>query len=161
MYRETITVYEQRHGWARITEPYKAGCSNGQVAWVDEGNSDCSPANGVEGGEFSAWVSLEFLSADRPPDPAETALPDEQLMAKSDDFLQHREIFAAKAEELIASGRCSTSDFQEFGGWTRSFTKGENTYFIFCGGIHVDDRIYLDADTGGGNRSGSDCAMTS
>ena len=76
------------------------------------------------------------------------ASPDEQLVAGSDDFELHGKLFAQKAAELIDSGRCTKADIKDWGGWIRSTTKGDSVYFLYCGGPHVDNRIYLDAKTG-------------
>ncbi len=94
-------------------------------------------------------VKSDQLSETRPPDPAETAAPDESLVANSDDFTQHRKAFAKAAAELIASGRCTKAEFEEMGGWIKSSNhRDAPVYFTYCGGMNVANRIYLDASSG-------------
>jgi hypothetical protein len=72
-------------------------------------------------------------------------------IAKSDDYRAFKDVFADAARRLIELRRCSMADFQEWGGWTRSFNfKPEQVYFIHCGGkpYHVSRRWYLRATTG-------------
>jgi hypothetical protein len=99
---------------------------------------------------LSEWVPLAALSAVRPADPAETASDAEELIAGSDDFVRHREVFATAAARLIAEGACSERDFAEVGGWMKSVNehRDEPVYFMYCGGMTTAHRIYLDARTG-------------
>jgi hypothetical protein len=148
LYRQSVEVHEEQQGWARITKLYNASCINGISEYVDRGNARCDRNNGIIDGNVAEWVSLRFLSTDQPADPAETAQNGEELVAQSDDFRVHRETFARKAGELIEQGRCTEGDFEEWGGWTSSPSKGDGVYFIYCGGAHVDNRLYLDVRTG-------------
>lgn len=34
-FREGVTIYETRDGWARVTEPYDASCASGRSEYVD------------------------------------------------------------------------------------------------------------------------------
>ena len=144
-YREKATVYEEADGWARITERYNANCTNGSSEFVDTGNSECVTENGIENGEFAEWVSLKFLSKDRPSDPADSASGDEELVSDSDDFRNHRVVFTEAAAGLIAEGTCSRDDFVSMGGWLKSSNEpNKPIYFTYCG----NRQVYLDAESG-------------
>lgn len=148
-FREGTEVHEVRDGWTRVSRVYDASCEGGRSAYVDKGRADCAADNGIEGGLFAEWIKSDQLSETRPPDPAETAAPDESLVANSDDFTQHRKAFAKAAAELIASGRCTKAEFEEMGGWIKSSNhRDAPVYFTYCGGMTVANRIYLDASSG-------------
>lgn len=149
MFRESAHVYERRDGWARISEPYPAGCANGRSDYVDTGNADCAEDNGIVGGRFAEWVRLSTLAETRPIDPAQTAEADERLVAQSDDFTQHRAAFVRAANTLIREGRCRPADFEEQGGWVKSSNhRDQPIYFTYCGGMSAPNRLYLDASNG-------------
>jgi hypothetical protein len=149
MFREGTEVLESRNGWARISKLYSASCEDGKSKYVEKGNSKCTEANGITGGQLAEWVQESGLSTTRPADPADSASSDETLVAQSDDFKQHHAAFAKAAKDLIASGRCTEADFKEQGGWLSDpdETKGP-VYFIHCGGFTVADTVYLNAATG-------------
>lgn len=150
VFRESARVYETADGWARITEPYDASCVSGRSEYVDSGEAACAEPNGIVDGRFSEWVEATSLSTTRPADPAETATPDESLVAQSDDFQRHRRAFATAAAQLIADRRCTRQDFLEMGGWMKSVNqyRDQPVYFTYCGGMTNANRIYLDAATG-------------
>ena len=148
-FREGVKLLERKGEWARISEPYHAACEGGRSAYVDKGNAECTAENGIADGKFAEWVLAASLSPDRPADPAETASAAERLVAQSDDFTEHRVAFVKAANELIESGRCSASDFEEQGGWMKSSNhRDEPIYFMYCGGMTLDNRIYLNARDG-------------
>lgn len=148
-FREGVTIYETRDGWARVTEPYDASCASGRSEYVDSGNSACEPSNGITDGQFAEWVSAEFLSETRPPDPAAGASGAEALVAGSDDFARYRTAFAQAAQSLIADRRCTERDFRDMGGWVKSSNhRNQPIYFTYCGGSTVANRLYLNAETG-------------
>ncbi len=148
-FRESAKVYEQKDGWARVTEPYSASCVGGVSDYVDRGRAVCTPENGIVDGQFAEWVKLDEISVQRPADPAETAALDEKIIAGSDDFSRHRVEFLKAATVLIADGRCTASDFEEMGGWLKSSNhRDEPIYFTYCGGMTISNRIYLDANSG-------------
>lgn len=149
MFRESAHVYERRDGWARISEPYPAGCANGRSDYVDTGSADCVEDNGVVDGRFAEWVRLSTLAKARPADPAQTAEADERLVAQSDDFTRHRAAFVRAANTLIRERRCTPADFEEQGGWVKSSNHREQPiYFTYCGGMTAPNRVYLDASDG-------------
>ncbi len=59
-FREGVNVLEQKDGWARISKYYNASCVDGKSEYLDEGNSECVPSNGIVEGEFAEWVSFNF-----------------------------------------------------------------------------------------------------
>ena len=71
----------------------------------------------------------------------------EVLVSDSEEFQQHRLVFMVAARSLIESGRCTVDEFRQWSGWTRSPTR-RSAYFIYCGGFHRSNRIYLDVTTG-------------
>lgn len=148
-FREGTTILERRDGWARVTEPYYASCVNGRSEYVDTGNAACDPANGITDGKFAEWVSVEYLSDIRPPDPAAGASGAEELVSGSDDFARYRTVFAETAQSLIVQGRRTERDFRNMGGWVKSSNhRNQPIYFTYCGGPTGSIRLYLNADTG-------------
>ena len=148
-FREGVTVREQSDGWSRVSRSYDASCFNGIVEYVDSGNDACTEANGVVGGQFAEWVSSQYLSSERPPDPAAGATGTEALIGGSDDFRLYRDEFVQATSELIRNGSCSRADFEELGGWLKSsFHAGEPVYFTYCGGMTLANRLYINTATG-------------
>lgn len=148
-FREGVEVFERRGGWVRVTKFYDAACVEGQSRYVDAGSASCDPENGIVNGQLAEWVALDFLSTDRPADPAADASRAEALVAGSDDFARYRRVFAEAAQSLIAQGRCTEGDFREMGGWVRSTThRNQPVYFTYCGGMTLTNRLYLNAKTG-------------
>ena len=64
-------------------------------------------------------------------------------LAQSDDFSIHRKAFEEAARELIKGGRCSRVDIAEWGGFVKSVNRGPGHYFIYCGGLAVQNRVYI------------------
>jgi hypothetical protein len=147
-FREAATVYEQRGGWARISNYYAASCVNGRSEYVDSGNNRCTHDNGIVDGKFAEWVSAEFLSQERPPDPAAGATGIEALVAQSDDYRIYKAAFVKATQALISSGQCNEADFREIGGWVKSSHRDQPIYFMYCGGWTSANRLYLNAEKG-------------
>ena len=148
-FREGTDVFENKDGWARVSQYYDASCASGRSEYIDSGDSRCDPENGIVDGKFAEWVEADFLSEDRPPDPAADATSVEALISGSDDFQKYRSAFAQAAQSLISSGRCREADFREWGGWIKSTNnRNQPIYFIYCGGSTVSNRLYLNAETG-------------
>jgi len=149
-YREGVQIKEERGGWARITKYYDASCYLGKSEYVDAGNATCAPSNGISDGKLAEWVSLKYLAASRPADPAAGAEGTAKLIRYSDDFRTYEAAFVKATDELMASGRCSRNDFEEMGGWIKSTSNYRNApvYFTYCGGSTISNRIYLDASNG-------------
>lgn len=149
-FREKATIYEQKNGWARITQPYYASCVNNNSEFVDSGNRACVADNGIVDEQFAEWVQLEFLSNVRPADPAAGATGDYALISGSNDYQNHKDAFAKAARDLISDGRCTERDFKDMGGWLKSTTTyaDKPIYFTYCGGMSKQNRLYLNAKTG-------------
>jgi hypothetical protein len=149
-FREAATPLEEHEGWVRITKWYDGACEDGQSRYVETGNRHCTLANGFQEGTLSEWVRKESLSAARPADPAATASADETLVAQSDDFTRYRRQFVFIASKLISDGRCTRAEFEEQGGFFKSVTEHRNepVYFIYCGGMTVGNKIYVNAKNG-------------
>ena len=148
-FREAATSFETKGEWARVTKRYDANCVGGKSKYVDKGNANCNADNGITDGQFAEWVMVKSLSKTRPSDPALTAAQDEKLVADSDDFRRHRVAFKTAARKLIDDGQCSEGDFTEMGGWVKSVNDPDRPiYFMYCGGMTIANRIYLDASTG-------------
>ena len=147
-FREGTDVFEDKDGWARVSQYYDASCANGRSEYVDSGDSRCDPENGIVDGKFAEWVEADFLSENRPPDPAADATGVEALISGSDDFQKYRTAFVEAARSLIVSGQCRAEDFREIGGWVKSTTtyRDQPIYFTYCQNSRV--RFYLNAETG-------------
>lgn len=148
MFREAATPLEKRGEWVRVTRPYSASCVNGNSEYVKSGPRACSRENGIVNGKFSEWVESKNLSQVRPPDPGAGATGDDKLVSGSDDYGTYRTQFTQAARTLIANGTCTEDDFNEMGGWMASTSQGKGKYFTYCGGMSVQNRIYLDVKTG-------------
>jgi len=149
-YREGVTIFEEKEGWARISKYYDASCRDGQSEYVDAGNATCSAPNGIIDGQLAEWVSLMFLAPTRPADPAAGESGIAKVVGNSDDYRKHKAAFVRATEKLIASGRCTLGDFEQSGGWLKSTTTYRNqpVYFSYCGGFTRANRLYLNVDTG-------------
>lgn len=145
MFREKAVVHEQQNGWARISKYYNAGCEDGNSPYVDSGDSSCIEENGIEDGKFAEWVSMSYLSRNRPEDPADSATASESLVSGSDDFARYRVVFAESASAAIEKGICKEQDFVDMGGWLKSTNEPDRpVYFTYCG----SKKLYLDVSTG-------------
>ncbi|MBT8460143.1 MAG: SH3 domain-containing protein [Boseongicola sp.] len=145
---QSVKVFEERNGWARVTKYYFTNCLNGFSEYVDSGDARCIPANGITNGKFAEWVYMRHLFAERPARPTEPTFDMEELVKGSDNLGLHKDVFVAAARELINSGTCKGQDFIKVGGWIRSLQRGEPFYFTYCGGSTIANRLYLDASTG-------------
>ncbi|MEJ7931628.1 hypothetical protein WG922_16775 [Ramlibacter sp. AN1015] len=129
--RQKVSVEEVKGGWARVSRYY-----DGRV----EGLS----------GQVARWVPASSLSPTRPPDDnvAGGGTPLGQALKDSDQFGKHSATFLKASQALIDSGRCKLQDFKDNGGWSKSTQKGAGVYFTYCGGMHRNNRWYLDVSTG-------------
>jgi hypothetical protein len=93
-------------------------------------------------------VFVKYLSATQPTDPGAGAIGNYALVNRSDDYRKYKDIFANTASDLIASGRCTAQDFKETG-WVKSINQKDSpVYFVYCGGMDIQHRLYLNAATG-------------
>ena len=69
----------------------------------------------------------------------------EDAIKSSDDFQTYKNAFLIATSTLIENGTCTVAAFKEMGGWVRSQAhKPKSVYFMYCGGMTVRNRIYLD-----------------
>ncbi|PFG57832.1 SH3 domain-containing protein [Vibrio sp. ES.051] len=126
---EKVSVLEKVKGWYRISGylVYKEGGQE-TAEWLNaEGLSDAEPV-------IKEQERLEILDG---------------YLQKSDDLRVHLDIFRIKTQQLLNDETCDPSDFEELGGWVRSVTYNQrNVYFIYCGGLEQENKIYLDVDKG-------------
>lgn len=148
-FRERVTIYENRQEWVRVSKYYDANCKNGYSEYVDSGNAKCTPKNGIIDGKFAVWVNISFLSSKRPSDPTLGATGDYSLVKGSDDYSKYKLVFASSARKLIANGKCTENDFIQNGGWIKSSNyKNQPIYFTYCGGMRINNKLYLNAENG-------------
>jgi hypothetical protein len=124
-----LKLLEMRDGWGRVSNYYV----------VNEGEP-----------EIAEWVSMSALSLQQPVITRQER--DETLSGyifKSDDFKIYRDIFIKVTDQLLMNKSCEPEDFDELQGWVKS-TKfsNRNVYFIYCGGLKIQNKIYLDANSG-------------
>ncbi|APX09083.1 SH3 domain-containing protein [Vibrio campbellii] len=126
---EKVSVLEKVDGWFRLSDyiVYEEGGEE-TAEWVDsKGLSDAEPV-------IKEHERLEILDG---------------YLQKSDDLKTHLDMFRNKTQQLLDDETCDPSDFEELGGWVRSVTyKTRNVYFIYCGGLEQENKIYLDVDKG-------------
>ncbi len=73
----------------------------------------------------------------------------QEAIAQSDDYDQYRAEFTEAAKVLLTSRRCGRYEMTQYGGFVKSQThKNKPVYFTYCGGTHLDNRIYIDVSTG-------------
>ena len=73
----------------------------------------------------------------------------ENAIKASDDFGTYKNAFLTATSTLIENGTCTVAEFKEMGGWVRSQAhKPKSVYFMYCGGMTVRNRIYLDVNNG-------------
>ncbi|MEZ8157389.1 SH3 domain-containing protein [Vibrio splendidus] len=125
---EKVEVLEKQGEWARISD----------YIVLKEG-----------GPQTAEWVSMSGLSND------EVIISEKEsieildsYLVKSDDLKIHKEKFRNTVAELISDGECDPSDFEELGGWVKSVKYSDrDVYFIYCGGLSLENKIYLDVNT--------------
>lgn len=125
---EEVEVFEELDGWVRIT-----------MYIVYE-----------EGGEEEAWwVDSALLSKDGPVmTQAEHTEYLGKFISQSDDYAQHQDAFITAMTDLLMSGVCTYNDFETLGGWIRSIAyPNDEVYFVYCGGIRRNDKVYLNVTT--------------
>ncbi len=126
---EKVSVLEKTNGWSRISSylVYEEGGEE-TAEWLDsKGLSDAQPV-------IKEQERLEILDG---------------YLQKSDDLIEHIGVFREKTQQLLNDETCHPDDFEELGGWVRSVTyQQRNVYFIYCGGMQQQNKIYLDVDSG-------------
>ncbi|MEZ9269246.1 SH3 domain-containing protein [Vibrio splendidus] len=125
---EKVEVLEKQGEWARISD----------YIVLKEG-----------GPQTAEWVSMSGLSNDEVIISEKESLEIlDSYLVKSDDLKLHKEMFRNTVAELISDGECDPSDFEELGGWVKSVKYSDrDVYFIYCGGLSLENKIYLDVNT--------------
>jgi hypothetical protein len=124
--REVVKVYEERNRWSRVQ------------SWVNETTGK------------SQWIYNEHLSLENPGDTVQERYRDiKQLIVRTDDFEQHEARFIELTDQVLQSQQCSQSDLEQLQGWIRSFNyPDEPIYYSYCGGLDVEDKLYINLDNG-------------
>ncbi|MFA0113808.1 SH3 domain-containing protein [Vibrio sp. 10N.261.46.E11] len=125
---EKVELLEKQGEWARISD----------YIVLEEG-----------GPQTAEWISMSGLSND------EVIISEQEnreildsYLAKSDDLKVHQEKFRNTVAKLISEGKCDPSDFEELGGWVKSVKySNRDVYFIYCAGLSLENKIYLDVNT--------------
>ncbi|CAH6801894.1 conserved hypothetical protein [Vibrio chagasii] len=125
---EKVEVLEKQGDWGRISD----------YIVLKEGGS-----------QTAEWVSMSGLSND------EVIISEKEnkeildsYLVKSDDLKLYQETFRNSVAKLISEGECEPGDFEELGGWVKSVRyKDRDVYFIYCGGLSLENKIYLDVNT--------------
>ncbi|MFM2642808.1 SH3 domain-containing protein [Vibrio chagasii] len=125
---EKVEVLEKQGDWGRISD----------YIVLKEGGS-----------QTAEWVSMSGLSND------EVIISEKEnkeildsYLVKSDDLKLYQETFRNSVAKLISEGECEPGDFEELGGWVKSVRyKDSDVYFIYCGGLSLENKIYLDVNT--------------
>lgn len=126
---DKIRLLEKKNGWGRVSAYFV----------YEQG-----------GPEVAEWIPLEGLVEQAPViSPEERKKTIQNYIAGSDDLVQYEEMFLMTTDKLLNDGSCTPVDFEELGGWVRSTKYSDrDVYFIYCGGMKLADKIYLDVRTG-------------
>ncbi|WP_394252002.1 hypothetical protein [Vibrio profundi] len=122
---DEVEILEKKDGWVRISD---------YIVYEDGGE------------EVAEWIAMDGLSKD------EVIISDEEnleildsYIEESDDLLSYKDQFRKATKELISKGDCSPEDFDELGGWVKSIKfENKEIYFIYCDGMKLENKIYLD-----------------
>ena len=126
---EKVRLLEKKNGWGRVSAYFV----------YEQG-----------GPEIAEWIPLDGLVEQAPVITVEERKKTIQgYIAASDDLVQFEEMFLTTTDKLLNDGSCSPVDFEELGGWVKSTKYADrDVYFIYCGGLKLADKIYLDVRTG-------------
>lgn len=107
-------------------------------------------ADKIAADQAAAVVRLQEIADRQAADQATAvARAREDAIKSTDDFQIHKDAFLRATATLVGNGTCTLVDLREMGGWVRSQThKPKSVYFTYCGGMTVNNRIYLDANSG-------------
>ncbi|OEE71266.1 hypothetical protein [Vibrio genomosp. F6] len=123
-----VEVLEKKDGWARISENFVYG--DGELEQAD-------------------WIDMSFLAIEKPAISKKERIETiDAYIAESDDLMDYRAEFRAATEKLLNEGQCEPKDFEQLKGWIRSINyKDEPVYFVYCDGLELENKIYLDVST--------------
>ncbi len=102
------------------------------------------------GPEIAEWIPLDGLVEEAPIiTPEERRKTIQGYIARSDSYIEFEDMFLNTTDKLLKEGTCSPIDFEELGGWVKSTKYNDrDVYFVYCGGLKLADKIYLDVRTG-------------
>ena len=144
--RFDILSFQKRTGLNQRELSEKLGCSSGLVGNWAIGRA--VPSYDKIGDLLALGMTIQELFG---PEIADV-FQNFNFKEKENKNQWNREVFmdgVKAADELIAEGYCSTKDFIEIGGWMRSTTHGNQPiYFVYCGGMTKNNKIYLNTKTG-------------
>ncbi len=126
---DKVRLLEKKNGWGRVSAYFV----------YEQG-----------GPEIAEWIPMEGLVEQAPViSPEERKKTIQGYIAGSDDLVQFEEMFLKTTDKLLNDGSCTPVDFEELGGWVKSTKYADkDVYFIYCGGMKLADKIYLDVRTG-------------
>lgn len=95
-------------------------------------------------------LGLAVLGALVPETPTEPVNINESTVSQSDDFEKNKVAFTAIANTLVSQGFCTEAEIAEQGGFVKSVLnyKNEPVYFVYCGGMTNENRLYVNTKTG-------------
>ncbi len=124
------------------------GASERQEKAIADAQFEAAAASAAEKNDQETEYLSETKSGNDAAHASSFPSPLVSAIDKSDDSHQYRSKFLLAAWELISQQRCTIADFEYMGGWVRSTTHGRSVYFTYCGGLHVNNRIYLNVISG-------------
>jgi hypothetical protein len=124
--RELVKVYEQNGRWSRVQ------------SWINETTGK------------SQWIYSEHLSTEHPGITVQERYRTiKALIAGTDDFEQNEARFIELTDTALKSKQCREEDLAQMQGWIRSFNyPDEPIYYSYCGGLEVEDKLYINLDNG-------------
>ncbi len=126
---DQVHLLEKKNGWGRVSAYFV----------YEQG-----------GPEIAEWIPLDGLVEEAPLITEEERRKTVQgYIERSDDYVEFEDMFLNTTNKLLKEKTCSPVDFEELGGWVKS-TKytDRDVYFVYCGGLKLADKIYLDVRTG-------------
>ncbi len=126
---DKVHLLEKKNGWGRVSAYFV----------YEQG-----------GPEIAEWIPLDGLVEEAPViTPEERRKTIQGYIARSDSYLEFEDMFLNTTDKLLKEGTCSPVDFEELGGWVKSTKYNDrDVYFVYCGGLKLADKIYLDVRTG-------------
>ena len=143
-----VEILEETNGWGRISEPLIALCEDGITFQIDDGNNRCDAENGIVDDMITKWVEMAHLTSSKPAPVADPADCSSGFLSGSDNYAKYSKVFCEVSRKLIEDGECTEKELKESGGWWASTTRPQGTFFTYCGGMSLSDKIYLDVSTG-------------
>ena len=91
------------------------------------------------------WILAKYLSERLPSSGSAETDEFEMIVAGSEDFRRHRDVFAEAARKLVDAGTCNETELAAQGGFHRAAGgSSPDIYFAYCGGDTMSDRVFVD-----------------